>query len=455
MSAACTPAATLPAALAPARRTGAVRGLSLVLACMLAMSAVGARAADAIRVRDHTHLGVASCASSVCHGKLSPQKDKDVWLNEYRIWSSQDLHAQAYRVLSNDRSKQIAAKLGLSNAATARICLDCHADNVPEDKRGPKFNITDGVGCEACHGGSGEWIESHTEPEATHADNLAKGMYPTEDPLSRASICLSCHLGTKDQFATHRIMGAGHPRLSFELDTFTANQPAHYSVDADYIKRKGQITDFRLWVTGQLESAQRYLELIGTDLFQPGGMFPELAFYDCQSCHHPMEDLRWSHAQAGPGIQPGAVRLQDAHLRTLAVITRELDGDAAASELTSATVALVRAGQTSAADTRARAAQLLDWIHKRAEAWSGRTLTRDQAVHLRVAILGEAAAGRMADFADAEQTFLAVESLSYFLKDEDAHGKQLDVLYKVVQDPQSYQPQSFRRAAAQARDGFR
>ncbi len=428
--------------------------LVLALAVALTTCAVAAQAADAIRVRDFAHLGVASCATSVCHGKLSPQKDQDVWLNEYRIWSSQDLHAQAYRVLSNEQSKRIAGKLGIGNAATAKICLDCHADNVPEDKRGPKFQITDGVGCEACHGGSARWIESHTEPETSHADNLAKGMYPTEDPLSRASICLSCHLGTKDQFATHRIMGAGHPRLSFELDTFTANQPAHYSVDEDYVKRKGEISDFRLWVTGQLESAERYLQLIGSDLFQPGGMFPELAFYDCQSCHHAMESLRWTQAQAGAGVQPGTVRLQDQHLRTLIVIARELDGDSAAGELAAATRALVSAGQVSVADTRARAAELLNWIEERAEAWSGRTLTREQGKKLRLAILGEAAAGRMADFADAEQAFLAVNSLSYYLGDVDAHGKSLDALVDLL-DPKGYDPEKFRQAAGRAREAFR
>src|SRR5690606_24746827 len=209
-------------------------------------------AADAIRVKDHVHLGVASCATSVCHGKLSAQEHENVWLNEYRIWSTDDRHAQAYRTLTSDASKRMAAKLGLASATTAQICLDCHADNVPEEKRGPKFQITDGVGCEACHGGSALWIESHAEDQATHVDNLAKGMYPTEDPLSRASICLSCHLGTRDQFATHRIMGAGHPRLAFELEAFTANQPAHYEVDDDYESRKGRVSGFQLWLTGQL-----------------------------------------------------------------------------------------------------------------------------------------------------------------------------------------------------------
>src|SRR5690606_37332927 len=105
-------------------------------------------------IADYKHMGVASCATSVCHGKLAPATDKDVALNEYRIWQQEDRHAQAYRTLELPESKRIAANLGLPNATAAKICLDCHADNVPADKRGPKFQISDGVGCEACHGGS-------------------------------------------------------------------------------------------------------------------------------------------------------------------------------------------------------------------------------------------------------------------------------------------------------------
>ena len=33
-------------------------------------------------------------------------------------------------------------------------------------------------------------------------------------------------------------MGAGHPRMSFELDTFTTVEPAHFKIDADWEKRK-------------------------------------------------------------------------------------------------------------------------------------------------------------------------------------------------------------------------
>ena len=276
-------------------------------------------------VADYKHLGVATCATSVCHGKLAPQPGKNVALNEYRTWTQEDRHAQAYRTLELAESKRIAANLGLPSATTAKICLDCHADNVPSDKRGPKFQLSDGIGCEACHGGSEKWIESHAAESATHKDNVARGMYPTEQPLKRAQLCLGCHLGTKDRFATHAIMGAGHPRLSFELEAYTTNQPAHYIVDADYDQRKGRIEGMNLWLTGQIESARRMLTLLQTNMFHGGGMFPELAFYDCHSCHHPMDKIRWNAQRAGAGIKPGTLRLQTQNLIVLQAVTETFE----------------------------------------------------------------------------------------------------------------------------------
>ena len=43
--------------------------------------------------------GVASCATSVCHGKVSHDHDAQVLLNEYRAWLRQDYHSRAYRTL--------------------------------------------------------------------------------------------------------------------------------------------------------------------------------------------------------------------------------------------------------------------------------------------------------------------------------------------------------------------
>ena len=172
---------------------------------------------------------------------------------------------------------------------------------------------------------------------------------------------LGCHLGTKDRFATHAIMGAGHPRLSFELEAYTTNQPAHYVVDADYEQRKGKIEGMNLWLTGQIENARRMLTLLQTDMFHSGGMLPELAFYDCHSCHHPMDKIRWNAQRAGAGIKPGTLRLQTQNLIVLQAVTETFE-PAALTELVGLTNGLIRAGQRDRATVTSAAKALQDWV---------------------------------------------------------------------------------------------
>ena len=146
--------------------TSAASMIALVFA---ACTAMGAEAG----FTDFKHLGVASCSSSVCHGKISAQNGRHVGLNEYTIWTQDDRHSQGYNRLKSPAAVQIAAKLGLPNAVGAKICLDCHTDNVPRAQQGPKYKLTDGIGCEACHGGSIRWLGPHAPLGARRRPPLA------------------------------------------------------------------------------------------------------------------------------------------------------------------------------------------------------------------------------------------------------------------------------------------
>ena len=64
------------------------------------------------------HLRVATCSGSTGHGSAEPWKGSHVQQNEDIIWTKKDKHAQAYSVLSNERSKRSVANLG-HKAATA------------------------------------------------------------------------------------------------------------------------------------------------------------------------------------------------------------------------------------------------------------------------------------------------------------------------------------------------
>ena len=393
------------------------------------------------------HEGVASCASSVCHGKVSKDPDSTVWLNESRVWLRQDYHSRAYRTLQTEQSNSIAGKLGLPSAAGAKICLDCHADNVTSDFRGDRFQISDGVGCEACHGGSRDWLKSHAETGTSHADNVANGMYPTENPVARAELCLSCHLGTKDKFATHRIMGAGHPRLAFELETFTVNQPAHYSVDDDYKLRKSHTDSVRMWLIGASISARESAALLQTPLFLSESLVPELSFFQCHDCHHPMDQLRWA-PEGSPPLAPGAVRLNDGPLLVLIDALAVIDPGRSA-QLRDQLWLLHSASQRTRGEVAKTAAVLEATLRQVSDVLADMSLDRSDYQVLRESLLSRAGEGNYRHFTAAEQAFLAVETLSLVLGDNAQIAKPLDAWFETLADENDFLPQAFAARAQQ------
>jgi hypothetical protein len=416
-----------------------VRPPALALALAFALLA----AAPALAQYNGKHLGVASCSSSVCHGSVSPSRTYDVLLNEYVTWSHEDSHSKAFTVLNSPRARSMAAKLGIPNAATAKICLDCHTDNVAPDKRGPKFSLTDGVGCEACHGGAERWITTHTSRRATYRENVAQGMYPTANLHERSTLCLSCHYGTADKFATHRIMGAGHPRLSFELDTFQAIEPAHYRVDADYERRKPSFSRTQTWAYGQLAAAVTELEELQGPRINNTATFPELALFNCYACH--MSSMRrydWSHRLMTLAAEPGSVPINDGHLRMTWIIARRLD-PANAPTVLKLSQLLLAAGPGGRTQIVARARDLAAVVgrlrdHAATFQWS-RT-DQQQLLNMLVSLGVE---GEFHDYIGAEQAVMAIDGLLIDLGVSAEHRSRLDGLYRLVRNDEAYTPESF------------
>jgi len=254
--------------------------------------------------------------------------------------------------LTEEKGIKIARALGLPDAASQKICLDCHADNVPPNLRGPEFHLQDdNVGCEACHGGASSWLGIHISG-ATHEENVRAGLYPTEQPDKRAERCLGCHFGDETRFLDHRIYGAGHPRLRFELDTFTAIQPAHFEVTPSYVARKGRITDMQVWGAGQAIALIRRMDAI-LDPRRQKGVFPDFVVFDCQSCHHMYEPYRPLPAISGQG--PGSVKLNDANAVMFSVAAKRV-APAVAQNLSTHMLALHRASNEDWAAAKREAA---------------------------------------------------------------------------------------------------
>jgi hypothetical protein len=413
------------------------------------------------QIAAHKHLGVASCASSVCHGATQAFKESNVMQNEFALWQEFDPHAtKAWQALGSAEGQAIARKLGLGDATTAKVCLDCHADNVPADKRGEKFQIADGVGCEACHGGSELWISSHAEKSATHADNLAKGLYPTEDPLRRAELCLSCHMGTTDRMITHRIMGAGHPRLSFELDTFTWLNP-HYQVDADYEARKGSWNGVRDWAVGQGVAAANLLEVLLDERTGFQGIFPELVLFDCHACHKPMSAGKWAPRQ-GTGLGPGVVRLNDANLVMFRIVLGVVDRGAS-ERLLQQTRSLHQSTLRDRAATLAAARALHGTLREVLPRVAAFDYGAGALEPILAGVVADAERGEYRDFAAAEQAAMAVQSVVVAFKNagalDEARSKtlqtRLDTLYATVDREDAYAMGPFLSALREVRAAAR
>jgi hypothetical protein len=394
----------------------------------------------------NTHMGVATCAASQCHGSAVPRDGANVLQNEYVTWTQDDPHSRAYDVLNSDRSKSIAARLGLKSATSATICLDCHADNVPTEQRGERFHLSDGVGCESCHGGAENWLATHdNQPTVTQEANFAAGLYATEKTPARAELCLSCHLGTNDKFATHRIMAAGHPRLAFELDTFTelwrtAGRQPHYRIDADYVERKGAVSHSYTWAAGLLAESRQRLQLIRGPLFDSDGLFPELGFYDCHACHRTMKTVQWRALPRHGGAGPGQPFVHDGTLVLSMALARALSpSDSEAIE--SGLIALHRAGSESTVAIRQAAEELDDVLGRLQSKLTPQNL-RGREMQLLREILGTGADGNYIDYISAEQAFMAVQMLVIEI-DDPWLEEQLDKIADTLNNDERYRPAQF------------
>jgi hypothetical protein len=389
------------------------------------------------------HMGVTTCSSSVCHGAVLPNKTYDVLLNEYVTWSHQDAHSRAFTVLNSFKSRAIASKLGLASPVTAKECLDCHTDNVPVQQRGEKFALADGIGCEACHGGSEYWLATHTAKRASYKENISKGMFPTADLRPRTDLCLSCHYGSADKFATHRMMAAGHPRLSFEMDTFLALQPPHYRVDDDYKRRKPTYNSTQNWSYGQLAAAAREMETLQGPRVNNGAAFPELALFNCYGCH--MSSMRrtdWSHRLLEGGAEPGSVPISDGHLIMAWIIARELDPQEAP--------ALLRMSRSLLAASASERSQIVErsrdvgaTLHRLCDRAATHTWKANDERQLLRTLVAVGTSGEFRDYVGAEQAVMGIDGLLIELGLSEHFRKRVDELYKLTQNDEAYAPEQF------------
>ena len=253
------------------------------------------------------YTGPGSCASTACHGAITPQNINEVLQNEYSTWIVKDKHAQSYKALTGAVGERMAGILGLGKAETAPKCLACHSLNPPVELRSRTFDVTEGVSCESCHGPASGWLGPHTERDWPHAKSVALGMVDTRDIVKRTEKCLSCHLGSDEKFVDHEMIAAGHPDLFFELDSFSAVMPRHWKEPGEPGEAAGSDPwyDVRELTTGQaVQLRESMLRLAGRT---HGKNWPEFSEMQCYACHHSLTppEQSWRQARGYEGRRPG------------------------------------------------------------------------------------------------------------------------------------------------------
>ena len=343
----------------------------------------------------------------------------------------------------------MARRLGLKNAHQAPECLACHSDSVAAAQRGQRFQLSDGIGCETCHGGSENWLATHDDTRAvTHAENLASGMRALERPGVRAELCIRCHVGDTDRFATHQMMAAGHPRLSFELDTYTelwrtSGGREHFRRDADYLARKGEFEPVHAWLAGLAATTRREADLIEQRLTFAAGGFPDFALFNCYSCHRSMRVAAWERS-ADDTTPPGTLRLHDGHARALLAVL-----DATEPSLSSPLRAAANAMQSAngnPASIHTANAELRNAISAIEQHNAKRNWNRKDLEAALDALIDAARRGTFTDYAAAEQAAMGMVLLMAELDEDGPRALEVEEMFRTLQDDAQFDGDRFARA---------
>lgn len=130
----------------------------------------------------HQFIGVAKC--KMCHKKEKKGLQFEIW--------TESGHSKAYDLLATPEAKELAEKNGIIDPQKDSKCLKCHTTghDAPPELKGKKYKLSEGVGCESCHGAGGDYYKS----------KVMKGLRNgTVDPLTVGLIipneetCTKCH----------------------------------------------------------------------------------------------------------------------------------------------------------------------------------------------------------------------------------------------------------------------
>lgn len=131
---------------------------------------------------EFSYIGATKC--KMCHSSEKAGK-------QYSIWA-EGPHAGAYATLASDKSKEVAKAMGIEDPQKSEKCLKCHAPShaVKAELKGEKWDITEGVSCEDCHGPGSDYQKMSVMKAITAGTEKgeAHGLAVPDEKK-----CLSCH----------------------------------------------------------------------------------------------------------------------------------------------------------------------------------------------------------------------------------------------------------------------
>ena len=371
----------------------------------------------------HPAVGAMSCAAASCHGGLGQPGSKG---SEFTTWALLDPHRQAYAVLLNERSVQMAKLLGLAEPAhRSKVCLTCHvgtAESPELFEASPHDRL--GVSCEACHGPASQWLAEHTTGSWQSLDRTnpsvrewkaEAGLRDLTSTAKTAGLCVRCHVGEAGREVNHDLIAAGHPRLNFEFSSYMRLYPKHWN--APQSAEQASTNDARQWMVGQMVSARQSLDLLDHRLSRQTGPSPELSEFDCYACHHDLHlaqtgpGLGWRQSEGFSGKNPGGLSWGTWHAALLPIVAPSAGQPD--EELTTALRALEESLEDPAASAETRQAALQRAravISQRLDEIETMPVSADELA-IRIAWLTGPSADSIRDWDRATQTVLALRSL--------------------------------------------
>jgi hypothetical protein len=115
---------------------------------------------------------------------------------QFKIWLG-TAHSKAYHSLLSEEGKKRAAAKNVAKPEEDTNCLQCHTPiaTAPKEFVDEKYDKTEGVGCEACHGPGEKHVQLQRQAmkENTKIPEGLTVLLKARDPDNKRALCERCH----------------------------------------------------------------------------------------------------------------------------------------------------------------------------------------------------------------------------------------------------------------------